>query len=92
MKSKIFILLAVGILVLAAADVNAQVKAGSFSISPLAGYSQFAEKNYFDDTETYGVALGYNFSERFGIEATYNILDTEIKSPGVTETIPDPNF
>jgi len=91
MKSKIYILLAIGILMLSAADVNAQVKAGSFSISPMAGYSWFAKMNFYNDTETYGIALGYNFSERFGIEATYNILDTEVKPEGITHIEADPN-
>jgi len=83
MKSRIYILLAVGILMLSAVDLHAQVKSGSFSISPMAGYSWFAKMNYFEDTETYGAAIGYNFSERFGLEATYNILDTEIKPGGI---------
>lgn len=86
MKSKIYILLAVGILMFSVADVNAQVKGGSFSITPLAGYSMFKYRSSFEDTATYGLALGYNFSERFSLEATYNIIDTEVVPEGIAES------
>lgn len=86
MKSKIYILLAIGILMFSVADVNAQVKGGSFSITPFAGFSQFKDRSRYEDTETYGLAVGYNFSERFSLEATYNIIDTEIVSEGVTQS------
>lgn len=91
MKSKIYILLAIGILMFSAADLNAQVKGGSFSITPVAGYSIFPARSIYEDTETYGLAVGYNFSERFGIEGTYNVLDTEIVPAGVTHIEADPN-
>lgn len=86
MKSKIYILLAIGILMFSAVDVNAQVKPGSIAITPVVGYSWFAARSIYENTETYGAAIGYNFSDSFGIEATYNTLDTEIVPEGVTET------
>jgi len=86
MKSKKYILLAIGILVISAADVNAQVKGGSFSITPFAGYSVFDPRGNYEDTETYGLAVGYNFSERFSLEATYAVIDTEVAPDGITHT------
>lgn len=83
MRSKIYILLAIGILMLSAADVNAQVKGGSFTITPFAGYVKNDPMGLYENTETYGLALGYNFSERFGVEVTYNTVDTEIVPDGL---------
>lgn len=86
MKSKIFLLIVVCTLTLFAGSLHAQVKAGSFSVSPIIGYSKFAKTSYFEGTSAYGISLGYNFSDRFGIEAAYNTLDTEIIPEGVDTT------
>lgn len=91
MKSKIFFLFIIVTLILSAANLNAQVKAGSFTVTPVAGYSWSAKTSIYENTGTYGAAIGYNFSERFGIEATYNILDTEIVPEGVTREGEDPD-
>ena len=82
MKSKLFFLFIICMLTLSAADLHAQVKAGSFSVSPIIGYSKFAKLSYFEGTSVYGISLGYNFSDRFGLEASYNPLDTEIIPEG----------
>lgn len=86
MKSKLCFLSVLGMLLLFAANVNAQVTAGSFSVSPFAGYSMFSYDDILDDAATYGVSFGYNFSENFGIEVSYNNIDTEIYSKGATHT------
>lgn len=91
MKSKIYILLAISILMFSAANANAQVKGGSFSVTPLAGYNQWPARSSFDNSETYGIAIGYNVSERFSFEATYNVLDTKVVPGGISHFEQDPD-
>lgn len=95
MRSKFYFLCVLGMLLLLAANANAQVKAGSFSVSPIFGYSMFSHDAIFEDDVTYGVSVGYNFSENFGIEASYNTFDTKVIPEGVsvggwTEPFPPP--
>lgn len=73
MKSK-FVLLLIGMSVLFATNLNAQVKPGSFSISPNIGYYFFNEDH---SSLTYGVGIGYDFFEEIGIEASYRQISTE---------------
>jgi len=91
MKSKLCFLFVVGMLLLFAVNLNAQVKAGSFTVSPIAGYSYFPNKSILENASTYGASLGYNFTEYLGIEASYNTIATKIVPGGVTEFVPDPN-
>lgn len=91
MKLRIYILLTIGILIFQAADGNAQVKGGSFSVTPFAGYSMFAEGAMFEDAGTYGLAVGYSLSENFTIEMSYNRFDTEVVSEGIRAAGEDPD-
>lgn len=91
MKMKIIFLVIIAILILSTAGLNAQVKDDSFSVSPVIGYSCFVKSSDFEDTSVYGASFGYNFSQYFGVEATYNALDTKIKSEGITEAGSDPD-
>jgi OOP family OmpA-OmpF porin len=73
MKCKIFLLL-IGMSVLFAANLDAQVNPGSFSVSPTIGYYLFNEDR---NTLTYGAGIGYDFLDELGIEGTYRHISTE---------------
>ena len=89
MKWKLCLLSIFGMLIFFAANVNAEVKAGSFTVSPNLGYNYWPDEyspwKYIDNNMTYGLSLGYDFTERFGIEASYNTLDTEVMPGGVVQ-------
>lgn len=91
MKSKLCFLSVIGILILFAADLNAQVKAGSFSVSPFFGYSKFTNDSPIEGSSIYGGSLGYNLSENFGLEASYNNIDSKIRKAGIREAGSDPD-
>lgn len=91
MKSKLCFLFVLSMLLLFAANLNAQVKTGSFSVSPFFGYSMFTNDALVESSSTYGGSLGYNFSEYFGLEASYNTIESEITPEGVVEPGQDPD-
>jgi len=64
----------IGMSVLFAANLNAQVKPGTFSVSPDIGYYLYTKD---DNTLTYGARFGYNFAKEFGIEGSFHRLSTE---------------
>ena len=80
MKVKTFLLAIGGIVMLFACSVYAEIQPGSFSVSPLVGGYFFDRTQDFKNTLTYGGGLGYDFTEHFGVEGLYNVLDTKTKS------------
>lgn len=59
---------------------QAEVKAGSFSVTPFIGGYVF-EGNEYDNEDTYaaGLRAGYNFTRNIGIEAFFNYVPTNNK-------------
>lgn len=48
-----------------------------FTLTPFAGGYEFEGNQRLDDGPVYGLALGYNFNERWGAEAVVTYTDTE---------------
>jgi len=49
-----------------------EIKPKSFSITPLIGQHIFDEDQHIENDTTIGLALGYNFTEHWGVELMYN--------------------
>ena len=49
---------------------QAEIKAGSVEVSPFAGYNVFDKQHNLKDTSVFGGRIGYNFTDRIGVEGT----------------------
>lgn len=58
--------------------VHSEIRAGSFEVSPFAGYNFFENRQNLEDQLILGGRLGYNFTKHFGIEAAGEFLQTEV--------------
>lgn len=63
---------------------QAEIKAGSFEVSPFVGYSVFENDQNLDDKELFGGRLGYNFTKNFGIEAVVEHIRTDVDDNSIT--------
>lgn len=48
---------------------RAEIKAGSVELSPFMGYSFFEDRQNLKNSPIFGGRIGYNFTDRFGVEA-----------------------
>ena len=77
MRRKLLTLLS-GLLLLGATTVaHAEIKAGSFGITPFIGGFTFDGVQHLKTMPMVGMRAGYNFTENFGIEGVFNYLRTE---------------
>ena len=58
---------------------QAEVKAGSVSITPFAGGYFFERSQDLKDTAVYGLRAGYNFTKNIGLEGYFSYLQTEFQ-------------
>ena len=58
---------------------QAEVKAGSVSITPFAGGYVFERNQDLKETAVYGLRAGYNFTKNIGLEGYFSYLQTEIQ-------------
>jgi len=80
---KFFMLTVVLMVVFAVGAAQAEVRAGSFSITPFIGGYFFEGNENLKDTYTVGLRAGYNFTENVGLEAFFNYIPTELEEyPG----------
>ena len=63
---------------------QAEIKAGSFEVSPFVGYSVFENDQNLDDNFTFGGRVGYNFTKYFGIEAVVEHIRTDVDDRSIT--------
>jgi OOP family OmpA-OmpF porin len=59
---------------------HAQVKAGSFSVTPFVGWYNFEGNENLKDGPVYGLRGGYHFTENLGLEGFFNYVPTESTS------------
>lgn len=77
MRRKLLTLLS-GLLLLGATTVaHAEVKAGSFGLTPFVGGFLFDGVQHLEMMPMYGIRAGYNFTENFGFEGVFNYVRTE---------------
>jgi len=59
-------------------SARAEIKAGSFEVSPFVGYNIFENDQNLKDRPIYGGRLGYNFTKHFGIEGVMEFINTRV--------------
>lgn len=63
---------------------QAEIKAGSFEVSPFVGYSLFENDQNLENNPVFGIRLGYNFTKHFGIEAVIDHIRTNVDDRSIT--------
>lgn len=57
---------------------RSEIRAGSFEVSPFAGYHFFESDQNLEDDFVFGGRLGYNFTRNLGIEIVGEYLETKV--------------
>jgi OOP family OmpA-OmpF porin len=76
---KAFLFLVFAMMMAVSAIAQAEVKAGSFSVTPFAGGYFFEGNQDYKDNITVGLRAGYNFTESLGLELFGTWLESEFK-------------
>jgi OOP family OmpA-OmpF porin len=61
--------------------VQAEVRAGSFSVTPFAGGYFFEGNQNIKDSYTIGLRAGYNLTKNLGVEGFFSYVPTRFKDP-----------
>lgn len=76
---KIGVFLVVIMLTAIAVTAQAEVKAGSASVTPFFGFYNFESRELeLDNSYTVGLRAGYNFTENVGVEGVFNYVKTDV--------------
>lgn len=59
-------------------SAHAEIRAGSFEVSPFAGYNFFESDQNLEDDFVFGGRLGYNFTRNLGIEIVGEYIQTSV--------------
>jgi len=65
----------------------AENRAGAVSVSPLIGGYVFDSDQSIQSAPAYGFVLGYNITERIGIEGAFNYVDTEVRLSTLSNSV-----
>ncbi len=65
-------------------SARSAVRGGSFEVSPFLGYNFFCPQQNLKDGLIYGGRISYNFTSHFGLEATVDMVNTNINDPTIT--------
>ena len=76
---KFFMLTVVLMVMFAVGAAQAEVRAGSFSVTPFVGGYFFEGNENLKDTYTLGLRAGYNITENVGLEGFFSWIPTEMK-------------
>lgn len=85
-RATVMMLFTFTFIVLVPLSAQADIKAGSFELSPFIGYNFFESKQNLKDRPVYGVRLGYNITDRFGLEAALEYMETRVDDRSKTFT------
>ncbi len=76
---KIGIILVFIMLMAITVTAQAEVKAGSASVTPFFGFYNFESRELeLDNSYTVGLRAGYNFTENVGVEGVFNYVKTDV--------------
>ena len=67
-------------------SARAEVKAGSVELTPFAGYNFFERQQNLEDSPVVGGRLGYNITNRLGIEGTWEFMKTYVDNKSIGAT------
>ncbi|MBC7961751.1 MAG: outer membrane beta-barrel domain-containing protein [Steroidobacteraceae bacterium] len=59
-------------------SARAEIKAGSVEVTPFGGYNFFEKRQNLEDQPLVGARLGYNFTNSFGIEGTWEFMKSYV--------------
>ena len=59
-------------------SAQAEIKAGSVEVTPFGGYNFFEKRQNLEDQPLVGGRLGYNFTNSFGIEGTWEFMKSYV--------------
>ena len=76
---KYFMLTVVIMLMAIVTAAQAEVKAGSVSLTPFAGYYYFEGNQDLKNSPIFGLRAGYNITEHLGLEGFFSYTQTEIQ-------------
>ena len=77
---KIFIIIGIMIVcILGPGSAMAEIKPGSYSVTPMIGGYIFDGDQNLKDKPAYGLGVGYNVDSHWAAEAVFNYIDTESK-------------
>lgn len=62
-------------------SARAEIKAGSFEVTPFVGYNVFENSQNLKDSFLFGGRLGYNFTSHFGIEGVGEFIGSHVYDP-----------
>ncbi len=65
-------------------NVSAENRKGAISLTPMIGGYVFDGAQDINSDLLYAIGLGYNLTERFGIEGVFSRIDTDMKGPDRT--------
>ena len=69
-------------------NLMAEMKPGMVSINPHIGGYAFSESKDINDSVVYGLGIGINLTRTFGIEGSFDYINTDSNSTGVDINIP----
>lgn len=67
-------------------SAHAEIKAGSLEASPFIGYNLFERKQNLEDRPVMGGRIGYNVTNRFGLEGTLEYMKSRVDDDTQTAT------
>jgi OOP family OmpA-OmpF porin len=65
---------------------RAEIKAGSVEVTPYAGYNFFEDRQNLDNRPVIGGRLGYNITNRLGIEGNWNWIKSYVDDKSLKQT------
>jgi OOP family OmpA-OmpF porin len=65
---------------------RSEIKAGSFEMTPFAGYNFFENRQNLENSPLFGGRLGYNFLNNFGTEATWEMSPSRVDNKSANFT------
>jgi len=74
---KTLLLVVTGLMVALVTAASAGNREETFSVSPIIGGYTFDGKQHLDTMPVYGLRLGYNFTDAFGVEGLFDYVHTE---------------
>ena len=84
---KLMFLVFISLAVCLVTNAAAENRAGAVSVSPLIGGYIFDDDQSINSDPAYGIVLGYNITERIGIEGAFNYVDTDTRSAGTKSSV-----